>query len=79
MTSKIEGIITKPTDDQIWQEVDPRFERFVRIICVHSDGTVGIETVEQCSVGWKRKKGSRESWVKPERFNSKRGGYRHVE
>jgi hypothetical protein len=63
---------------QIWREVDPRRERFVRVLNV-SEGVVKIRTVnpawKHVSGRWKEAYRSRPSYAEASRFNGKRGGY----
>lgn len=62
---------------QIWREVDPRFERYIRVRYVCTGGSaVAIETVIPCDeCGWIIKPRSRRNQAAIERFNSKCGGY----
>lgn len=61
---------------QIWREVDPRSERFVRVRYPCAGGrAIAIETVVPYLHAWIRKRGSRENEAATERFNGKRGGY----
>lgn len=61
---------------QIWREVDPRFNRFVRVVSVAMTRRgVGIRTVVPESGEWKDAPNSRISYADHTRFNSKRGGY----
>jgi hypothetical protein len=64
---------------QIWKEVDPRHERFIRILGDYgNDPTyVVIETVCQYSVtkDWYKKPATRTGRAERARFNGKRGGY----
>jgi len=64
---------------QIWQEVDPRFERKVRVEKILEDGRIGILTVERSENGWRPMDGSRIRYADPNRFNGKRGNYKLVE
>lgn len=61
---------------QIWREVDPRRERFVRVESV-SMGRCGvsIRTVEKRDRRWLDAPRSRLSYADHDRFNAKRGGY----
>lgn len=70
---------------QIWQEVDDRFIRFVRVEfiqnewCKQPHAFVDIVTVKKNSDNeWVRSKGSRLSPANTMRFNGKKGGYRYV-
>jgi len=64
-----------PIRGEIWKEVDPRIERYVRIESVNPHG-VKIQTVEFSEKhGWLAKPRTRETLTAPERFNGKRGGY----
>lgn len=68
----------KVREGQIWKEVDPRFERYVRIVTVLPSGrrSIGIQTcAENGKGGWAPAPRSRHSWCDRERFNGKRGGY----
>ena len=67
----------EPQVGQIWREVDPRRERFVRIEHIGLD--VGIRTVVRDGNLWFPASGSRLSDAASERFNGKRGGYEFVE
>ncbi len=63
---------------QIWQEVDPRLERYIRISGI-SCGVALIETVEQLvdGVTWRHKpKTKRNGEAALTRFTGKRGGYK---
>jgi|GEM_PF-1524966 len=66
----------KPKFGQIWVEMDPRCERYVR---VESMGvgrrSVGIRTVVLDDDVWVDGPRSRMSYVDPERFRGQRGGY----
>lgn len=62
---------------QIWQEQDPRVERFVRIESVGTGPrSIRIRTVYVESGQWVKDPSSRGSFASRERFNGKRGGYR---
>lgn len=67
---------------QIWREVDPRFERFVRVESVAggSRRSVGVRTVVRFTEhsGWGYAPRSRLSYCDANRFNGKRGGYEPV-
>lgn len=66
--------------DQIWKEVDPRFERHVRIEGVRAGRRgVQIRSVARVGSGWMEVPRSRVSYADHERFNGKRGGYEFVE
>lgn len=68
----------RPAVGQIWKEVDPRFNRHVRIEVCHqgSRRNIAIQTVSLGADGsWCKVRGSRLSYVDPERFNGKRGCY----
>ncbi len=57
------------TVGQIWEEVDPRLIRKVRVVEVASlEGPKGI-LIENVESG-------RKNWASSSRFNGKRGGYR---
>lgn len=62
---------------QIWLEVDPRFDRFVRVEEVGQ--RIQIKTVERASGGWRADSWTRAGYASPLRFNGKRGGYKFVE
>lgn len=71
------GAVTLATIEvgQIWREVDPRQERYVRV-----EGTgpteIRIRTVVRNEDGaWVVKKGTRECPARRERFNGQPGGY----
>lgn len=70
-----------PCIGDIWQEADPRFERYVEITGLDSQGNNGTGAVQILTVyrtpetiGWKSRGGYR--WAKLTRFNGKRGGYK---
>lgn len=65
---------------QIWREVDPRLERYVRVIGI-TGGIRGvmIETVIKVGDAWQRKPRCGKTYCNPERFNGKRGGYSLVQ
>jgi hypothetical protein len=70
-----------PDRYQIWREVDPRKERYIRI---ESDAsvlshTVAFRTVIKKASGWAVAPGAHMSHAKRSRFNGKRGGYEFVE
>lgn len=69
--------MAKIAKGQIWQEVDPRFERHVRVLNVSADKEIAvIETVIRSENGWVHKpKSPKWSYAGIERFNGKRGGY----
>ena len=61
---------------QIWKEVDPRAERFVRIESVGMGRrNVSIRTVVKRDFGWSDAPRSRLSYADGERFDGRRGGY----
>lgn len=67
----------KPDKNQIWSEVDPRFNRFVMILDI-KPGRRGVlaQTCKRNNLGqWVPAPRSRKSWCDVERFNGKRGGY----
>ena len=65
-----------PKQGEIWKEVDPRFERYVRIESVGvGRRSVAIRTVTSIGGRWSEVPRSRISYADPERFNGKRGGY----
>ena len=66
----------KPEQQQIWREVDPRFERYIRVESVRP-GRCGVScrTVVLSEGKWIDARRSRVSYCDPERFNGKRGGY----
>lgn len=68
--------VALPKNGDIWREVDPRFERFVRIEAIYS-GRRGyqIRTVTQTEGKWSPAPRSRLSYADAERFNGKRSGY----
>jgi hypothetical protein len=65
----------KPAKGQIWKEVDPRDERYVRIERVTLAGFPVIRKVIRQNGSWIHAPRSFERFAKPERFNGKRGGY----
>lgn len=61
---------------QIWKEVDPRFERFVRIESVGvGRRSIGLRTVILDDGRWVDGPRSRMTYADPERFRGQRGGY----
>lgn len=71
-----------PAHGQIWQEVDPRFDRFIKILCVGEK--IEFRTVHKirgrwCEVLTWRERPLPSHKAKAYRFNGKRGGYRYVE
>ncbi len=66
-----------PIKNQIWREVDPRYERHVRVLSVSADKEIiVIETVIRSSNGWVHKpKSPKWTYAGVERFNGKIGGY----
>jgi hypothetical protein len=71
---------------QIWKEVDPRSNRFVRIVEIRSSRTAVIETVMSRIVGTRPRISKiwdsttqRKTEAHPSRFNGKRGGYEFIE
>lgn len=67
-----------PAIGQIWREVDPRQERFVRIEGEHSFGFFGVRKVVNIDGIWIDAPNSRRAEAKAERFNGKRSGYEFV-
>lgn len=65
----------QPKPGEIWQEVDPRLERYIRIISVYDDVT--LETVIKTDAGWRRAPRTGQRHARMDRFNGKRSGYRH--
>jgi hypothetical protein len=66
----------KPKVGQIWVEMDPRAERYIRIESVGvGRRSVGLRTVVWTGKQWADGPRSRMSYADPERFNAKRGGY----
>ena len=63
---------------QIWREVDPRFDRFVRIEEV-GPHQIGLRTMIHDGKRWIAAPRSRAAVTSPTRFNGKRGGYELVE
>lgn len=59
---------------QIWQEVDPRFERFIKVVELTEDEIL----VQTCDREGNIVNGSRVTRPRAERFNGKRGGYKRV-
>jgi len=66
---------------QIWREVDPRFERFVRIEAINGAEVqwARVRTVKKYGNVWSATPGARVSNAQAQRFNGKRGGYELVE
>ena len=65
---------------QIWREVDPRCERYIRVEStgshVRGKHRIGIRTVVKTDNGnWFSMPGSRASFADGSRFNGKRGNY----
>jgi hypothetical protein len=58
---------------QRWQEVDPRFERIVRV--TNTDNVSEKVQIEPYMIGGR---GSGARWAKLSRFNGKRTGYKLV-
>jgi hypothetical protein len=65
----------EPRKGQIWREVDPRQNRYVRVLGVNGMGEVQVETVYNADGKWFRAHGTRRGWAKLDRFNGRRGGY----
>lgn len=66
--------MSAPAVGQIWREVDPRHERYIRV------ESVGIEDASVRSVIfdgtiWVDAPKSRQAFASLKRFNGKRGGY----
>jgi hypothetical protein len=59
-----------PAIGDIWQEVDPRFTRFVRVVAVNTDAVALRRCTEQGLF-----EGFRVTRANLKRFNGKRGGY----
>jgi hypothetical protein len=60
---------------QIWKEVDPRHDRYVRVINL-IPSWICIETVHNVDGKWFHAPGTaRMRHADPKRFNGKRGGY----
>lgn len=72
-----EGMPQEIRDGQIWREVDPRFERYVRIMRVgkFARRSIEIRTVKIVDGQWQIAPHSRLTFCDLERFNGKRGGY----
>lgn len=73
------GADALPQVGDIWREVDPRCERFVRIesvgvVTTHSR-SIGIRTVIRRESGWIAVPRTRTSYARLDRFRGKRGGY----
>lgn len=65
-----------PKVGDIWKEVDPRQERFVRVESVGTGRrSVAIRTVIFAFHQWREAARSRVSYADLERFNGRRGGY----
>lgn len=61
--------------NQVWREVDPRFNRWIRVIGIED----GKALLQECSeIGVVRAPGYKPSKATLERFNGKRGGYTFV-
>lgn len=70
-----------PQVGDIWLDMDPRDQRFVRVIDdgVSKDGFVRIRRVAGGSRNWYHTHACRPTFAKLSRFNGKRGGYQFVE
>lgn len=71
----------KPEKNQIWREVDPRYDRYIMVLDV-KPGRRGVlvQTSERDNHGqWVPAPRSRKAWCDIERFNGKRGGYEPME
>lgn len=71
MARETEFAGTYPTIGDVWKEVDPRFERYVRVVAVNTDWVRLRKCAEQ---GWFD--GSRVSTAAITRFHGLRGGYK---
>lgn len=60
---------------QIWREVDPRQERYIRVERVLTPHVIDIRCVTFDGTLWIPKKGTRLTQALATRFNGKRGGY----
>jgi hypothetical protein len=67
-----------PAPRQIWKEVDPRIERYVRIEGIDPSGA-HIRSVWKLGGEWVPSRGSRMTIANLDRFAGKRGGYAYVE
>jgi len=70
--------MNEPTElktGQIWKDMDPREERFVRIERVSVGGALLIRKVIKQNGSWIHAPRSVERWAIASRFNGKRGGY----
>lgn len=65
----------EPAVGQIWKEVDPRQERYLRIEHGSPFGKVAVRTVVKKDGRWVDAPYSRISYCAAVRFNGKRGGY----
>ena len=70
--------VRRPQVGEIWREVDPRFERFLRIEAV-GQHKIGIRAVVRDGSRWISSARSRAGDASPARFHGKRGGYEFVE
>jgi hypothetical protein len=68
------SVLTEPAVGQIWKEVDPRKERYVRVERVDIE-TIMVRRVIRPFGSWTHAARSPERWAKASRFNGKRGGY----
>jgi hypothetical protein len=63
-------------EGDIWKEVDPRMERFVRVASVGTGRrSVAIRTVVLAMGQWRSTARSRLVYADRDRFNGKRSGY----
>ena len=59
--------------NEVYQECDNRFKRWVRVLSVHN----GAVIITQCDERGVRKHSNRQTIAKQERFSGKSGGYRY--
>jgi len=58
---------------EIYQEVDKRFKRWVRVLSVHN----GAVIISRCTETGVRENSTKQTIAKQERFNGRSGGYRY--
>jgi len=73
----------QPAAGEIWREVDPRFERHVKVVRVSGSRAALISVVpteDGSGDGWRQSPMARRmTWALLSRFDGKHGGYAFVE